>query len=57
MLVEKTESSLGATLSSIQAVKKIVRIMNTQKAVTTVAQNQVEEVIKIRCCSNQIKKL
>jgi hypothetical protein len=30
---------------------EIVRIMNTQKAVTTLAQNHMEEVIKIRRCS------
>ena len=31
--------------------REIVRTMNTQKAVTTLAQNHVEEVIKIRRCS------
>ncbi len=31
--------------------REIVRTMNTQKAVTTLAQNQQEEVIMIRRCS------
>jgi hypothetical protein len=31
--------------------KEIVRIMNTQKAVTTLAQNKSEEVIQIRRCT------
>jgi hypothetical protein len=31
--------------------KEIVRIMNTQKAVTTVAQNKSDEIIEIRRCS------
>ena len=35
--------------------KEIVRIMNTQKAVTTLAQNHVEDVIKIRRVPSQIK--
>ena len=37
--------------------REIVRIMNTQKAVTTLAQNQVEEVIKIRRCSEPNQKV
>ena len=37
--------------------KEIVRIMNTQKAVTTLAQNHVEEVIKIRRCSEPNQKV
>ncbi len=37
--------------------KEIVRIMNTQKAVSTLAQNQVEEVIKIRRCSDPNQKV
>jgi len=37
--------------------KEIVRIMNTQKAVSTLAQNQVEEVIKIRRCSEPNQKV
>ena len=36
---------------------EIVRVMNTQKAVTTLAQNQVEEVIKIRRCSEPNQKV
>jgi transposase len=32
--------------------KEIVRIMNTQKAVTTVAQNKVDQLIMIRKCSD-----
>ena len=36
---------------------EIVRIMNTQKAVTTLAQNHVEEVIKIRRCSEPYQKV
>jgi hypothetical protein len=36
---------------------EIVRIMNTQKAVTTLAQNHVEEVIKIRRCSEPNQKV
>jgi hypothetical protein len=31
--------------------KEIVRIMNSQKAVTTLAQNNVDEIILIRCCT------
>lgn len=37
--------------------REIVRIMNTQKAVSTLAQNHVEEVIKIRRCSEPNKKV
>jgi hypothetical protein len=37
--------------------REIVRIMNTQKAVTTLAQNHVEEVIKIRRCSEPNQKV
>ncbi len=37
--------------------KEIVRIMNTQKAVSTLAQNHVEEVIKIRKCSEPNQKV
>jgi len=37
--------------------REIVRIMNTQKAVTTLAQNHVEEVIKIRRCSDPNQKV
>jgi len=37
--------------------REIVRIMNTQKAVSTLAQNQVEEVIKIRRCSEPNQKV
>jgi hypothetical protein len=36
---------------------EIVRIMNTQKAITTLAQNHVEEVIKIRHCSESNQKV
>jgi hypothetical protein len=36
---------------------EIVRIMNTQKAVTTLAQNHVGEVIKIRRCSEPNPKV
>jgi len=36
---------------------EIVRVMNTQKAVTTLAQNHVEEVIKIRRCSEPNQKV
>lgn len=36
---------------------EIVRIMNTQKAVTTLAQNHVEEVIMIRRCSEPNQKV
>jgi hypothetical protein len=32
--------------------KELVRIMNTQKAVTTLAQNESELVIKIRRCTD-----
>lgn len=37
--------------------KEIVRIMNTQKAVTTIAQNKQEEIIIIRKCSNPNQKV
>jgi len=37
--------------------KEIVRIMNTQKAVSTLAQNHVEQVIKIRRCSDPNQKV
>jgi len=37
--------------------REIVRTMNTQKAVTTLAQNHVEEVIKIRRCSEPNQKV
>ena len=37
--------------------REIVHIMNTQKAITTLAQNHVEEVIKIRLCSKPNQKL
>ena len=40
--------------------REIVRIMNTQKAVTTLAQNDKDEVISIRRCSEpnlQVKRL
>ena len=37
--------------------KEIVRIMNTQKAVSTLAQNNVEQVIKIRRCSEPNQKV
>jgi hypothetical protein len=37
--------------------KEIVRIMNTQKAVTTVAQNNLEEVICVRKCSEPNQKV
>jgi len=37
--------------------REIVRIMNTQKAVTTLAQNHVEEVLKIRRCSDPNQKV
>jgi len=37
--------------------KEIVRIMNTQKVVTTLAQNNVEDVIKIRRCSDPNQKV
>ena len=37
--------------------KEIVRIMNTQKAVTTVAQNNYDEVILIRRCSEPNEKV
>ncbi|MDP2236866.1 MAG: transposase, partial [Bacteroidales bacterium] len=36
---------------------EIVRIMNTQKAVTTLAQNNHEEVIMIRRCSEPNQQL
>jgi len=37
--------------------KEIVRILNTQKAVTTTAQNNYEEVILIRRCSEPNAKV
>ena len=37
--------------------REIVRIMNTQKAVTTLAQNHIEDVIKIRRCSEPNPKV
>jgi hypothetical protein len=37
--------------------KEIVRMMNTQKAVTTVAQNNLEEMIWIRKCSEPNQKV
>jgi hypothetical protein len=37
--------------------KEIVRIMNTQKAVTTTAQNNCEEVFIIRRCSDPNEKV
>ena len=37
--------------------KEIVRMMNTQKAVTTTAQNNYEEVILIRRCSEPNEKV
>ena len=36
---------------------EIVRIMNTQKAVSTLAQNNSEEVIQIRRCSEPNEKV
>jgi len=36
--------------------REIVRIMNTQKCVTTLAQNKTEEIISIRKCSDPDKK-
>jgi len=36
---------------------EIVRIMNTQKAVTTIAQNDIDEVIQIRRCSEPNQKV
>jgi transposase len=36
--------------------RELVRIMNTQKAVTTLAQNVSEQVIKIRRCTDPIPK-
>jgi transposase len=40
--------------------REIVRTMNTQKAVTTLAQNKDDEVIMVRCCSEpnqQVRRL
>jgi hypothetical protein len=37
--------------------REIVRIMNTQKAVSTLAQNHIEEVIKIRRCTEPNQKV
>jgi hypothetical protein len=37
--------------------KEIIRIMNTQKAVTTIAQNNYDEVIIIRRCSDPNEKV
>ncbi|MDR3269514.1 MAG: hypothetical protein LBT83_10680, partial [Tannerella sp.] len=37
--------------------KEIIRIMNTQKAVTTIAQNKYDEVIIIRRCSDPNEKV
>ena len=49
---EKGLKSIHASLSSIYFCwKEIVRILNTQKAVTTTAQNNYEEIILIRRCS------
>jgi hypothetical protein len=36
---------------------EIVRVMNTQKAVTTLAQNDKDEVIQIRRCSEPNQKV
>jgi hypothetical protein len=36
--------------------KEIVRIMNTQKAVTTLAQNKSDEIIEIRRCTYPTEK-
>ncbi len=36
---------------------EIVRIMNTQKAVTTLAHNDKDQVIQIRCCSEPNQKV
>lgn len=36
--------------------KELVRIMNTQKAVTTLAQNDIDQVIKIRRCTDPTPK-
>jgi hypothetical protein len=35
----------------------VVQIMNTQKAVSTLAQNHIEKVIKIRRCSDPNQKV
>jgi hypothetical protein len=36
--------------------KEIVRIMNTQKAVTTLAQNKSDEILEIRRCTYHTEK-
>jgi hypothetical protein len=49
--VKQEEDNLATTSIHFQW-KEIIRIMNTQKAVTTVGQNNYDEVIFIRRCSD-----
>jgi hypothetical protein len=53
----KQEADNPATTSIHFQWKEIIRIMNTQKAVTTIAQNNYEEVILIRRCSDPNEKV
>ena len=58
-LQAKTEKNVWQFYNTIRDIE-IVRTMNTQKAVTTLAQNNHEEVILIRRCSEpnqQVRKL
>ncbi|MDR2408141.1 MAG: hypothetical protein LBE13_08525 [Bacteroidales bacterium] len=52
---------MKATLYVMKAIsfqwKEIVRIMNAQKAVTTFAQNKVEDIILIRRCTYPDEKV
>jgi hypothetical protein len=55
--IVKQEDDNSETTSINFRWKEIIRIMNTQKAVTTIAQNNYEEVIFIRRCSDPNEKV
>jgi len=55
--LSEVETSLTEQTSINYCWKEIVRICNTQKAVTTTAQNNYEEVILIRRCSEPNEKV
>jgi hypothetical protein len=52
---QQQENQITSTTINFQW-KEIIRIMNTQKAVTTIAQNKYDEVIIIRRCSDPNEK-
>jgi hypothetical protein len=53
----KQEENKPKTTSINFQWKEIIRVMNTQKAVTTIAQNNYDEVIIIRRCSDPNEKV